>query len=283
MAEEKKRAVPKESGPSQKGAVPKSGPIPPRSGAGPRAVPKGIKPQGSPIRKADPQGGRSTKKPAGTLLSPAEKARLLQEKLRRREEEERAAEEIRLQKAQRKHHRRTLFLSAFLFSLCLVLLYVGFVAARIAFRSDGSEDALPLLLYRQGEREKDRRFEVEEIYRNGTYYLPVSVLEPYFAVTEFGDHRTRSVMITENGQWATFTLGTPSVVINGIPTSLRSDSFVENDELYLPMEFYTEKLNCFTLSHSVPLAANVLTFSTEKKPSFFLQDSPAPTPLKKIS
>lgn len=184
-------------------------------------------------------------------------------------------EELRLKKEQaaqerreRRGRRRALFSLSLGVAVLFVALYWAWVVFSIVNRPDGSENALPILIYTQGEKEEDSRLEKEEVFLNGTYYLPVTCLEPYMAITQFGDWQTRSILLCESGEYATFYLNSENAVINGQKVAIQNNAVLKNDVLYLPVEFYTEKMNCFSFAESVPLAANVLTFQSELTPAF---------------
>ena len=165
--------------------------------------------------------------------------------------------------------RKRLFRLCFVVSLVFVALYWVVVAVSIINRPDGSKDALPLLLYTQGERKEDSRKEPEETCIGGVKYLPISFLEKYMAISQFGDDHTRSFLICSNNQYATFYLGTEEVIVNGEHVSIKAPAILKNDELYLPLDFYADKMNCFELGLNNPTyGADVLTYSKEIDPAY---------------
>jgi hypothetical protein len=217
----------------------------------------------APGRKGAPSSKSGQK--ANTAPSPEE---------RRKREEARRAEELRRRreaheaKLLRRERQKALFGRAFLLALVFVAIYWIWVVVSISSRSDGKEDAMPILVFTKGEKSEDSKFEAEQVYFNNTYYLPVTCLEPYMAITQFGDRSTRSILLCESGEYATFYLNNESAVINGQRVFLKHPAFLKDDVLYLPSEFYKETMNCFTLDDSVALAGKVLTFDPEKTPSF---------------
>lgn len=224
--------------------------------------------------RANPQKKRVPTPQTDPALA-AEMRKKEAEKRRRIAEARRAAKEEALRQRRLRRARRIRLLKlSFLASLVMVILYWVWVGVSIASRSDGSEDALPLLIFTEGERKEDSSLEIEEVFFRGTYYLPITELEPYMAISQFGDHKTRSFLLCGSEEYATFTLGTPEVEINGVHVSLKADSFVKNNVLYVPMDFFTDKMNCFSFTESVPLAANVLTFNESVSPSFRFRPSP---------
>ncbi len=236
-------------------------------------APEKFRAQSAP-KKANNPGKRAPSQKINPALA-AERKKKEAEKRRRMAEARRAAREeaIRQRKLRRARRIRLLKLS-FLMSLVMVLLYWAWVAVSISTRSDGSEDALPLLIFTEGERREDNSLEVGEVFFRGSYYLPITELEPYMAISQFGDHKTRSFLLCGSEEYATFTLGTPEVEINGVHVSMKGESFVKNDVLYIPMDFFTDKMNCFSFTESVPLAANVLTFNESVSPAFRFHPSP---------
>ena len=217
--------------------------------------------------KAAKNAGPSPKKPTSAEMKQREA-----EKRRQQAQARRAArEEMARQRRIRRQRRLRLLKISFLVSLVMVALYWVYVAVSISTRPDGSENALPLMIFTEGEREEDNTLEVSEVYFSGSYYLPLTELEPYMAISQFGDHKTRSFLLCGSEEYATFTLGTPEVEINGVKVSLKENSFVKNDVLYIPMDFFTDKMNCFAFTESVPLAANVLTFNESVTPGFRFQ------------
>lgn len=209
--------------------------------------------------------------PARRAPSPEEKKRLAAKK---REEARLAEERRKREKLARKKRRGRLFAISFALALCFVVLYWGWVALSIANRADGSENALPLLIFTEGNREEDSRLEADEVTFGGGEYLPVTVLEKYTAISTFGDYTTRSFLITANGEYATFTLNSCNVLVNGQKVSMKADAFLKDDVLYIPVDFFTDKMTCFTYSHSSALAANVLTYLPENEISFVFRDTP---------
>ncbi len=204
-------------------------------------------------------------RPAGKKPRPKSAAQLQEERLQAR-------------RRRRLHRQRRLQLMkvSFLVSLVMVALYWAYVALSIVNRPDGTENALPLMIFTEGEREDDSTLEIGEVFFNGAYYLPVTELEPYMAISQFGDHKTRSFLLCGSEEYATFTLGSPAVEINGVETSLKENSFLLNDVLYIPMDFFTDKMNCFTFTESAPLAAKVLTFNESVTPAFRFHSDSAP-------
>lgn len=179
----------------------------------------------------------------------------------------------------RRERRKQLFRLSFIVGLVFVALYWGFVAFLITNRSSVSPDAVDLKVFLQGEKKATVSFDKEEICRGGEVYLPVSFLEKFFAVTTFGDDAQRSFMITETGEYATFTVGTCNVNINGIRCAVGANTFLEEDVLYIPVDFFVEKMNCFSFSYSSALACNVLTFSEEKEASFLFHEQEGTNPI----
>lgn len=207
----------------------------------------------------------------------------LQEKRRRsaaqrRERQMREREEARRRALIRKQRRARLFRHSLAAGLAFTVLYWCFVGFSIAGRPDGNEEALPVLLFTQGERKEDAKMAAEEVNFAGKVYLPVTFLERYMAISQFGDYQTRSFLICESGEYATFYLGSQGAIINGERVCLKEDVFVKDDVLYLPVDFFTDKMNCFTFEESAPLAANVLTFRQDLEPGmqFHPQTESAP-------
>lgn len=207
--------------------------------------------------------GRAKARPTAKRkpLSPEEKKRRAEAAA---QEKERRAQEKLLRRARR----RALFVASLATSLVFVVLYYVFVGVSIATRPDGREDAMPVVIYRGTASKEEARLEVEEVYFKGTYYLPLTVLEPYVTVTEFGDHSTRSFALSGDGGYATFFLNSCDAVICGVRVSLEGESFIKDNVLYLPADFYRDKMNCFTFEKSTALAAWVFTFREETPPAF---------------
>ena len=140
-------------------------------------------------------------------------------------------------------------------------------AARAAF----GEDALPLLIFEQGERKEKDEFQPEEICIGDTKYLPVSFLEDYLAISQFGDHKTRSFLICANGEFATFYLNNEEVIINGEHCAMKAPALMKDGELLLPIDFYAEKMSCFELGkNNATYGADVLTFLKDQPATFSL-------------
>lgn len=218
------------------------------------------------MKKVAPPATKRAKKPLSSAPS-------------RRKPAPRATQERTLTPHQKKSRRR-LFTLCFVISLVLVALYWGVVAILIATRSDGNEDALPLLVFTQGERKEDKRFEPEEACINGVKYLPITFLEKYMAITQFGDDKTRSFQLCETGEYATFYLGTEEAIINGQHVSIKAPAILKDKDLYLPLDFFEDKMNCFELGlNNSTYGADVLTFNKDVKPSFLFRSMPTSDPV----
>ena len=197
-------------------------------------------------------------------LSLEEKRRL---EARRRERARIARENALLQKKLRRERRKYLFQVSLRVGLAFAILYWCWVGISIATRPDGNEEAMPLMIFTEGERQEDKTLTVEESSFGGKVYMPVTELEAYMAISQFWDYKTRSFLICESGEYATFFLDTTAAIINGQRVSLKEKVFLKDDVLYLPIDFYSDKMNCFTFAQSVPLAANVLTFREDVAPA----------------
>ncbi len=196
----------------------------------------------------------------------------------RREKQQKQREEARRQARIRKERRSRLFRLSLVAGLLFTLLYWCWVGLSIVGRSDGNEEALPVLLFTQGERKQDAKLEAEAVNFAGKVYLPITFLERYMAISQFGDYQTRSFLICDTGEYATFYLGSQGAIVNGERVCLKEDVFLKDDVLYLPVDFFTDKMNCFTFEESAPLAANVLTFRQDLAPGmqFHPQTDSAP-------
>ncbi len=216
--------------------------------------------------------------PTGTAVKtgktkPRPKKTLSDSALReRRQEEERRRREREKERAQRALRRRQLFLLSFIAAVALVVIYWLWVAADIAFRPDGTEDAQPVILFTQGKKEKDKEYSVDEVFHRGTHYLPITAFEPYFEISQFGDHISRSFKINETGEFATFYINTCNAVINSQKVSLKKEAIVRDGTLYLPLEFFREAMaDVITVDDSPALAAWVVTVKEGKGKYFKYQ------------
>jgi len=229
---------------------------------------------------------RPQKSPVKKNISSEEKRRREEEKKRReakrREEARIAAENRRRAKIARKKRRGRIFALSFVLALVFVVLYWAWVAFSIFGRTSLSEDALPLLIFTDGKREEDVRLEAEAVTFGEEVFLPVTVLEKYTAISIFGDYDTRSFLIRQGGDYATFTLGSCNVLVNGQKVSMKSAAFLKDDVLYIPVDFFTDKMTCFSFAHSSALAANVLTYFPEGEMTFVFRDMP-PSPTVDVS
>lgn len=219
---------------------------------------------------------RNGSAPQRRPLSPEEQSRR-----QARLEAMRRQKEAKLRQAKlRKLRRKRLFRLSFIVSLVFVMLYWGFVAISIINRPDGTKDALPLHLFTEGKRKADHKYPVEEVCVGETKYLPVTFLEKYMAISQFGDHKTRSFLLCATGEYATFYLNTEEGVINGEHFAIKSPSFMKDDVLYLPVDFFIDKMNCFQFSKNNPTyGADVLTFLPEVEPAFVYTPVTAIEPL----
>jgi hypothetical protein len=184
------------------------------------------------------------------------------------------AEERRIRKEEKLHwkrirrgRRRRLFLVSFLLSLVFVGIYYSYVALSIHFRNDGTDEALPVLIFTNGQREADSEWSVQEVSFGGGTYLPVTMLEEYMAISQYGDYETRSFLLSVSGEYASFFPGSTRALVNGQTVYLEYPPFLLEGELYLPVDFFEYKMNCFDYTHSSALAANVLTFYPDRTPS----------------
>ncbi len=203
--------------------------------------------------------------------SSEEQARLA----KRREAEKRRREERARAAALRRERRKRLFRLSFVLSLVFVVLYWVFVAVSIIARPDGSEDALPLMLFTEGERKEDKTLPPEEVCIGGVKYLSLKEFEPYLAVSQFGDYTTRSFLLPQSGEYATFYVGTPEAIINGNRVSMKEPALLIDDVLYLPLDFFS-KMTCFSYSENVSAyGADVLTFLSAQPGFLFRPDTPS--------
>ena len=226
-------------------------------------------------RKAQGQARRpagQTQRPAREVLSPAEQHRAEA----KREAQRRRKEEIARQRKLRRERRKRLFKLCFSVAMIFFVLYWVFVAVSIINRPDGSEDALSLMVFRQGERKALKEYLPEEVCIGETKYLPVSFLEQFFAISQFGDQKTRSFLICADGEFATFYLGNEEVIINGEHVSMRAPALMIDGELHLPIDFFAEKMTCFELGkNNATYGADVLTYDKEKTASFVFKNCTA--------
>ena len=203
---------------------------------------------------------------------------------KRREAQRQARLEAAQRREERRERRRRLFRISLSISLVFVALYWIFVSVTISRRGDlANQDALPLLIFQEGQRKEDTRLEAQEVFFRGTNYLPVTFLEPYMAISQFGDYQTRSFLLSDSGEYATFYLGSCNAIVNGERVSLKSEVFLKDDVLYLPVDFYTDKMNCFTFTHSSPLSANTLTLKTSVTPAFCFHSATPSAPVDPAS
>lgn len=191
-----------------------------------------------------------------------------------REQARLAAEQRKREKEARKARRGRIFALAFSLAIGFVAIYWCWVAYSIIGRATVPEDALPLLVFTDGERKEDQSFTAEEVTFGGEVYLPVSMLEKYMPISIFGDYDTRSFLISANGEYATFTLGSCNVLVNGQRVAMKGNAFLKDDVLFIPVDFFTDKMNCFSYTHSSALAANVLTYLPQTEDAFLFRDTP---------
>ncbi len=206
-----------------------------------------------------------------------------QREMARKREAARLAEERRRAAETRRNalrRRRRRLLSAMSLGLALVFLaaYWLVIALVIHNRPQVTGEAFPLLVFTEGNQKEDLSFAPEEVSFGGVNYLPVTVLEQYFPITLYGDDTTRSFLL-ENGEEATFYLDRSRVVVNGQNASLSANALLRDGVLYLPVDFYTGILNCFTFAYSSALKGNVLTYLPEAAPSFAFHEPQSSVPV----
>lgn len=224
----------------------------------------------------DPRGGRPAPRPTQNRapLSLEERQRRAAS---RREAEERAREERARERSLRRFRRRRLFTLASLLSLVIVVGYYAILMAGLN-RTPAPEDAYPVQIFRAGEKNALKTYTVEETYFNGNVYLPLSALQEFTTVTQYGDHARRSLAFS-GGDIASFDLGTPNCEINGVRVSLTAPVFLKDDVLYLPVDFFFRRMNCFEYTYSSALNANVLTYLSEITPALTAREMEKPEPL----
>lgn len=203
---------------------------------------------------------------------------LTEEQLQRRREREAALQREMLarkrREQKRKMHQKRLFRFCFILSLVLVAIYWTVVTISIVCRPDGTEDALPLLLYTDGASKADKEYEPETVCIGSQKYLPIHFLEKYFTISEFGDHETRSFQICSTGEFVTFFVNTEEGIINGQRFSMKAPALVKDEILYLPVEFYGEKMHCFEYSkNNSTYGADVLTFYKDRDQTFIFHEN----------
>lgn len=216
--------------------------------------------------------GRNNARPRSGQSRPAPQNRAplsLEERQRRaasrRAAQERArAERVRQMRIQRIRRRRLFILS----SLLALVIVAGYYTVLVSGLGKAQEpkEAYPVQVFRAGEKEAMKTYTVQETYVNGDIYLPLSALQEFVTVTQYGDHARRSLSLS-NGDSVTFDLGTPNCVVNGVQVSLTAPVFIEGEELYLPVDFFYRRMNCFEYAFSSPLNANVLTYLSDVTPA----------------
>lgn len=230
------------------------------------------RPAARPVNKAPgaprPSG---SPRPARRPLTPEEhRERERRRALRQREEEERRREEEKERKARAKKTRRVLFVASLVLALVFTAVYWAFVGFSIKNRSAVpkalSDKYYPLLIYTEGSEKEDLSYKAkDQIFDtvNKRPYVPLSCFKKYVPVTLSGDPGTRVILLA-NGDEAKFYLGTDHAVINGEDVFLSAPAFLKNGELYLPLDFLTDHMNCFSFNSSVIInnvgKCNVLSF-----------------------
>ncbi len=266
-----RRAVRTPSGPAQRSAQPQRDPQ--RNG------------QNAPQRNAQPRPQRTARRPETPsqaprrALTPEEREERERRLAARRREEEgsfREDEEERRLRAQRS--RRLLFIVSLVLALVFTAAYWIFAAVSISGRPAVSGEVYPLLVYTEGKQKEDLSYKAEEVVFRGNTCLPLSCPGRYLSLTLSGNASTRTVLL-ENGEEATFYLDTDRAVVNGQNVFLGSNSFLKDGELYIPVDFFTDKMNCFSYSYSSAQKSYVLTFDPEASPAFTFRDAPASEPV----
>ena len=165
----------------------------------------------------------------------------------------------------RRFRRRRLFLLSFLLSLVIVAGYYTVLMTGIS-KSVPEKEVYPVQVFRAGEKNALKTYSVEETRFNGATYLPLTALQEFVTVTQYGDHARRSLSFS-GGDIATFDIGTPNCVLNGVKASLEAPVLLKDDVLYLPVDFFFRRMSCFEYTFSSPLNANVLTFLSDVTPA----------------
>ena len=166
----------------------------------------------------------------------------------------------------RRFRRKRLFLLSFLLALVFTAGYFAFRMATISRVTVSTKGAYGVQLFRENEKNAVKTYTVKETYFNKSTYLPLDALQEFVTVTESGDEHHRS-LILPNGDQVTFDLGTPNCTVNGVRASLEAPVFLKDDVLYLPVDFFSRWMNCFTYTFSSPLDAYVLSFSGDVTPA----------------
>ena len=211
--------------------------------------------------------------PLRRALSPEKKA----ERERRAREEARLREDAERRRLAARKARRALTLVSFVLAVVIVAAYWIFVAVSISTRKP-AESGYPLLIYTDGSRKEDFALKSTDVVFHGTTYLPIETFQHYFPVTVYGTASTRSILM-ENGDEAKFYLGTDQAVVNGQNVSLSDISFLKEDQLYLPVDFFTDKMNCFRFTYSSADKSNVLTFDPTVEGKMVFQGQAATLPV----
>jgi len=73
-------------------------------------------------------------------------------------------------------------------------------------------------------------------------YLKLSALEPFTSFTVTGSSTKRSYMFMESGEYATFTDGSTSVIVNGESVNMTLPAKIIKEEVYVPLAFISEEM-----------------------------------------
>ena len=226
----------------------------------------------------------SPRRPEETALTPEQK-RLRRE---RWEREQREKERRLREREERKLRRREWRLFLLKISLVLAVVFVGLywliVFLTVGKGGTDAEDAFPMKIFIGEEKKEACTLEAENVFFDGTNYLPLSVLrdgalKDHIAFTYFGDEVQPGFSLKDGKDFATFLVGRSDVIINGQKVSLSAAAFFKDEELYIPIDFFTDRMNCFSFSYSAVNACNVLTFDSSAEPAFVIGQAETCTPI----
>ncbi len=201
-------------------------------------------------KKPDQNEEKAQKK----LARREKKARIKQERRARKALKPKQAEkpqkvltpkELRAQELRAR--RRVYFAAWSVVTLFIYLALAGLIVVGIYFSiwmTDSGVDnttQTSMRVVAQSENGKSRKT-VRCKQENGTFYLPITLIDQYGDYVHAGDFGARTIQFSESGESAVFAINSPFCTINGISLNLQKPVLLSDGELYLPLDFYLNYL-----------------------------------------
>lgn len=118
-----------------------------------------------------------------------------------------------------------------------------------------------------------------EVYIDNVPYLPISAIKELTDIKISGDKYELSFIIEDNMEYAKFQIDTKNAIINGNSIEISNKSLINNGELYLPIDFFSNNMNGMDISHNKKDKTYYISRENDVEISFVLKSPSQTTPI----